>query len=82
LAPATVVVTRHPATRSDGAPAVVVARTTLIDVPVRGDAGRPHREGYTTLATGRSEALTWRAKGVYEVAGSGEIIRCDGPSAP
>ena len=81
-APGTVVVTRHPATRSDRAPTVVIARTTLLDVPVHDDAGRPHREGYTTLATGRCEALTWRAKGVYEVAGSGEIIRCDDPSAP
>jgi hypothetical protein len=64
-----ITVTRYPAIRSDGTPTVVTARTTLLDVPVRGDDGWPHREGDTTLATGRCEALTWRAKGVYEIAG-------------
>jgi hypothetical protein len=81
-APDKVSVARFRATRSAGAPTVVIARTTLIDVPVHGGTGLMSSEGYTQLATGRCETLIWRAKGVYEVGGSREIIRCDDPNAP
>ena len=77
-----ITVTRHLAFRAGGTPTVVIARITYVDVPAHGDTDRTSDLVSMTLETDLHEALHRRAKGVYEVLGSNEMIRCDDPRAP